>query len=52
MINDFYLFYVEMFFFLLIIYEINFANRSIFFISIFDIYKTIKKIIKNKKLKK
>jgi len=52
MINDFYLFYFEIFLFLLIIYEINLANRTIFFISIFDIYKTIKEIIKNKKNKK
>lgn len=52
MINDYYLFCFEMFLFLLIIYEINLANRSIIFLSIFDIYKKIKEIIKNKKLKK
>lgn len=52
MINEFYLFYFEIFLILLIIYEINFANRSIFFISIFDIYKKVKELIKNKKIKK
>lgn len=52
MINDIYLFYFEMVLFLLIIYELNFANKSIFYPSIFDLIKLIKKIKENKKNKK
>lgn len=52
MINNIYLFYFEIFLILLIIYEINFANKSIYFPSIFDIYNLIKKIKQNKKNKK
>ena len=52
MINEIYLFYFEIFLIGLIIYEIYFANNSIYYPSIFDIIKLIKKIKENKKNKK
>lgn len=52
MINEIYLFYFEAILFLLIIYEINYATKSIYYPSIFDLIKLIKKIKENKKNKK
>ena len=52
MINEIYLFYFEAILFFLIIYEVYFANNSIYYPSIFDLIKFIKKIKENKKNKK